>query len=128
MTQLRQYTNRKLCAAISRTDDDASAELLFGIKMVLMNMEKLKLQIDQATQQTPAKARDKTFKKVLMGWLNRSTQTAFNAWKASLIQVCKQSPPLIQVYSHTHPETLLDGCMYHLQMLPCLRECDVPGR
>ena len=91
MTQLRHYTNRKLCAAISRTDDDASAELLFGIKMVLVNMERLQLQVDQASQGTPAKI-NKTFKNIIMSCLGRSTQRAFNAWKAFVIEVCNPRP------------------------------------
>ena len=91
MTQLRQYTNRNLCAAISRTNDDSSAELLFGIKMVLLNMQRLELQIDQASKGTPAKI-NKTFKNIIMSCLGRSTQRAFNAWKAFVTEVCNPKP------------------------------------
>ena len=48
MMQMRQYVNRQICAAIKRTNDDVTAEQMFGIKMIMLNLQMLENRFDRA--------------------------------------------------------------------------------
>ena len=82
MMQLRHYANKKICAAIVRTEDDVTAEQIFGIKMIMMHLYMLQHRFDQAFPDSYEYRRKLNLKQTLSRWVERGTLKAFNAWKA----------------------------------------------
>ena len=82
MMQLRHYANKKICAAIARTEDDVTAEQIFGIKMIMMYLYMLQHRFDQAFPDGLEYRRKLNLKQTLSRWVERGTSKAFNAWKA----------------------------------------------
>ena len=81
MTQLRQFVNKKICAAIARTEDDVTAEQLFGVKMIIMNLQMLQSRFDQACPESNSHKMKISLKQTMLRWVKRGSAEAFNAWR-----------------------------------------------
>ena len=81
MTQLRQFVNKKICAAIARTEDDVTAEQLFGVKMIIMNLQMLQSRFDQACPESNSHKMKISLKQTMLRWVKRGSAKAFNAWR-----------------------------------------------
>ena len=81
MMQLRQFVNKKICAAIARTEDDVTAEQLFGVKMIIMNLQMLQSRFDQACPESDSHKMKISLKQTMLRWVKRGSAKAFNAWR-----------------------------------------------
>merc|ERR1719201_2851134 len=74
MMQLRQFVNKKICAAIARTEDDVTAEQLFGVQM-------LQSRFDHAFPESDWHKKKISLKQTMLRWVERGAAKAFNAWR-----------------------------------------------
>lgn len=81
MMQLRQFVNKKICAAIARTEDDVTAEQLFGVKMIIMNLQMLQSRFDHAFPESDWHKKKISLKQTMLRWVKRGSAKAFNAWR-----------------------------------------------
>ena len=81
MMQLRQFVNKKICAAIARTEDDVTGEQIFGVKMIMMNLQMLQSRFDKAFPESDWHKKRISLKQTMLRWVERGTAKAFNAWR-----------------------------------------------
>ena len=81
MMQLRQFVNKKICAAIARAEDDVAAEQILGFKMIIMNLQMLQSRFDQACPESDSHKMKISLKQTMLRWVKRGSAKAFNAWR-----------------------------------------------
>ena len=79
MTQLARYANRKISAAMARTEDDANHEQIFALKMLMLSIQELKENLDGRLP-PPKKSQTRTHSRVLLTIFKRPMVMAFHHW------------------------------------------------
>ena len=101
MMQLRQFVNKKICAAIARAHDDVAAEQILGVKMIIMNLQMLQSRFDQACPESDSHKMKISLKQTMLRWVKRGTAKAFNAWRCTTFHT-EQLEEHFQAYQDLH--------------------------